>query len=421
MKRFSFVLVVVLTVASAAFSQTASQTDRKPVKPIRPFVVMPAQTLADVQQKLQPGNKVEELIGGEGMELRVAIQHEKDTSAATAEIHDSSDDVYYVLEGSATLTLGGTLDAPKEIEPGEWRGPQITAGQKVVINKGDLIIVPRGTPHHRSTTGQNFTMILIKVFADPRPAPKPSPGSATPAPTPTPTPNELADLRTQLERAQTKLSDWPALARYRDDNAKVAAPLKNEQRVVFMGDSITDSWDAPNNGGFFPGKPYINRGISGQTTPQMLIRFRRDVIELKPKVVVILAATNDLAGNTGPTTLEAIEDNLMTMAELARAHNIRVVFASLLPVSDYEVRNGQPIIQTKRRPPEQIKALNEWMKAYAATHRLTYLDYFSAMVDEKGFLKDELSNDGLHPNPAGYAVMNPLAEAAIASSLKRGK
>jgi lysophospholipase L1-like esterase/mannose-6-phosphate isomerase-like protein (cupin superfamily) len=421
MSKPSFALVVVLTVASAAFSQTPSQTDRKPVKPIRPFVVMPAQTLADVQQKLQPGNKVEELIGGEGMELRVAIQHEKDTSAATAEIHDASDDVYYVLEGSATLTLGGTLETPKEIEPGEWRGPQITGGQKVVINKGDLVIVPRGTPHHRSTTGQNFTMILIKIFADPRPAPKPSPGSATPAPTATPTPSEVDQLKAQLERAQTRLSDWPALARYREDNAKVTAPLKNEQRVVFMGDSITDSWDAPTNGGFFPGKPYINRGISGQTTPQMLIRFRRDVIELKPKVVVILAATNDLAGNTGPTTLEAIEDNLMTMAELARAHNIRVVFASLLPVSDYEVRNGQPIIQTKRRPPDQIKALNNWMKTYAAAHRLTYLDYYSAMVDEKGFLKDELSNDGLHPNPAGYAVMNPLAEAAIASSLKRGK
>src|SRR4030095_1595130 len=309
------------------------------------------------------------------------------------------------------------LETPKEIEPGEWRGPQITGGQKVVINKGDLVIVPRGTPHHRSTTGQNFTMILIKIFADPRPAPKPSPGSATPAPTATPTPSEVDKLKAQLERAQTRLSDWPALARYRDDNAKVAAPLKNEQRVVFMGDSITDSWDAPNNGGFFPGKPYINRGISGQTTPQMLIRFRRDVIELKPKVVVILAATNDLAGNTGPTTLEAIEDNLMTMAELARAHNIRVVFASLLPVSDYEVRNGQPIIQTKRRPPDQIKALNNWMKTYAAAHRLTYLDYYSAMVDEKGFLKDELSNDGLHPNPAGYAVMNPLAEACIASSV----
>jgi len=421
MKRFLMALTTLVIVSVPVFSQTPSTSERKPVKPIRPFVVMTGQSVADLEQKLQPSNKAEDLIGGEGMELRVAIQHEKDTAAANGEVHDASDDVYYVLDGSATLTLGGTLEGAKEIEPGEWRAPQITGGQKVVINKGDLIIVPRGTPHQRSTTGQNFTMILIKVFADPRPGPKPSSGSATPAASPTPTPNELADLKTQLERAQTRLSDWPALARYRDDNAKVLAPLKNEQRVVFMGDSITDSWDAPNNGGFFPGKPYINRGISGQTTPQMLIRFRRDVIELKPKVVVILAATNDLAGNTGPTTLEAIEDNLMTMAELARAHNIRVVLASLLPVSDYEVRNGQPIIQTKRRPPEQIKALNEWMKAYAATHRLTYLDYFSAMVDEKGFLKDELSNDGLHPNPAGYAVMNPLAEAAIASSLKRGK
>jgi lysophospholipase L1-like esterase len=301
--------------------------------------------------------------------------------------------------------------------------PLISGGQKVVINKGDLIIVPRGTPHQRSTTGQNFTMILIKVFADPRPAPKPSPAAATPAqtPTPTPAPNELTDLKTRLERAETRLRDWPALARYREDNAKVTAPLKNEQRVVFMGDSITDSWDNPTNGGFFPGKPYINRGISGQTTPQMLIRFRRDVIELKPKVVVILAGTNDLAGNTGPTTLQAIQDNLTAMAELARVHEIRVVFSSLLPISDYEVRNGQPLIQSQRRPPDQIKALNEWMKSYAATHHLTYLDYFTALVDEKGFLKDDLSNDGLHPNPAGYAVMNPLAEAAIASSLKRGK
>ena len=423
MKRVFCVPVIVFAVAVAVFSQTTAPSDRKPVKPIRPFVVMPAQTLAEVQQKLQPGNKVEELIGGEGMELRVAIQHEKDTAAANGEIHDASDDVYYVLDGSATLTLGGTLDGAKEIEPGEWRGPQISGGQKVVINKGDLIIVPRGTPHQRSTTGQNFTMILIKIFADPRPAPKPSPASAAPAqaPTPTPTPSEVDQLKAQLDRAQSRLNDWPALARYREDNSKVIAPLKNEQRVVFMGDSITDSWDAPNSGGFFPGKPFINRGISGQTTPQMLIRFRRDVIELKPKVVVILAGTNDIAGNTGPTTLEAIQDNLATMAELARAHDIRVVFASLLPISDYEVRNGQAIIQSKRRPPEQIKALNEWMKSYAATHRFTYLDYYSAMVDDKGFLKDELSNDGLHPNPAGYAVMNPLVEAAIASSLKRGK
>jgi len=188
-----------------------------------------------------------------------------------------------------------------------------------------------------------------------------------------------------------------------------------------MGDSITDGWHNPKSGGFFPGKPYVNRGISGQTTPQMLIRFRPDVIELKPKVVVILAGTNDIAGNTGPTTLEAIEGNLSSMAELAKAHGIRVVLASLLPVSDYEVRDGKPINQTTRRPPEQIKALNSWMKDYVAKNHLVYLDYYSAMVDDKGFLKDELSDDGLHPNPQGYAVMNPLAAAAIAASLKRGQ
>lgn len=216
-------------------------------------------------------------------------------------------------------------------------------------------------------------------------------------------------------------NDWPNLARYDKDNKTTAQPAKNEQRVVFMGDSITDSWDNPANGGFFPGKPYVNRGISGQTTPQMLIRFRRDVIELKPKVVVILAGTNDIAGNTGPTTLEAIQDNLKSMAELAGANRIRVVFASVMPVSDYEVRDGKPLVQTVRRPPEKILALNKWMQEFARTNHHTYLDYFSAMVDDKGFLKDELSNDGLHPNAQGYAVMVPLAEAAIKASLKRSK
>jgi len=229
------------------------------------------------------------------------------------------------------------------------------------------------------------------------------------------------ELKTRADRAETRLKDWPQLARYHDDNTKVNLPAKTEQRVVFMGDSITDGWDAPNMGGFFPGKPYVNRGISGQTTPQMLIRFRPDVIDLKPKVVVILAGTNDLSGNTGPTTMEAIEGNLISMAELARTNGIRVVLASLLPVSDYEVRDGKPIVQTVRRSPDKIMALNAWMKNYAGANRLIYLDYFSAMVDGKGFLKDELSDDGLHPNAAGYAVMNPLAEAAIQSSLKHGK
>ena len=236
-----------------------------------------------------------------------------------------------------------------------------------------------------------------------------------------PSATECTEVKTQLTRAQTTLKDWPALARYHDANTKLTPTQKNEARVVFMGDSITDSWQNAKFGGFFPGKPYIDRGISGQTTPQMLVRFRPDVIALHPKVVVILAGTNDLAGNTGPTTMEAIADNLISMAELAKANSIKVVLASILPVSDYEQRDGKPINRTTQRPPEKIKALNEWMKAYAAKNRLTYLDYYSAMIDEKGFLRGELSEDGLHPNAKGYAIMSPLAEAAITRALKNGK
>jgi len=227
-----------------------------------------------------------------------------------------------------------------------------------------------------------------------------------------------ADTKTKLTQAENRLKDWPQLARYHDANGKLAPAAKNETRVVFMGDSITDSWQNPKFGGFFPGKPYVDRGISGQTTPQMLIRFRPDVLALQPKAVVILAGTNDIAGNTGPMTLETIEDNLMAMADLARANSIKVVLASVLPVSDYDLRDGKPIVRTTQRPPEKIKALNEWMKTYTANNKLTYLDYYSAMVDDKGFLRDELSEDGLHPNTKGYEIMAPLAEAAIARALK---
>ncbi len=240
--------------------------------------------------------------------------------------------------------------------------------------------------------------------------------SATQTPAPT---DPCAEITTRATRAEARLKDWPALARYHDANSKTAAPLSNQDRVVFMGDSITDSWQNPNYGGFFPGKPYVDRGISGQTTPQMLIRFRPDVIALNPKVVVILAGTNDLAGNTGPMTLQAIEDNLTSMFDLAHANGIRVVFASLLPISDYEKnKDGQQIIRSKQRPPEQIAALNVWMKRYANEHGGVYLDYFSAMADDKGFLKEELSEDGLHPNRKGYDIMAPLAEQAIAAALK---
>jgi lysophospholipase L1-like esterase len=230
--------------------------------------------------------------------------------------------------------------------------------------------------------------------------------------TPPPAPDtDVAALRTQLERSQRTLKDWPNLARYHDANASLAPATPSENRVVFMGDSITDAWGRMPGSQFFPGKPYVNRGISGQTTPQMLIRFRPDVIALKPKVVVILAGTNDIAGNTGPMTLDAIEDNLMSMAELAKTNNIRVVLASVMPVCDY-IRP-----QTERRPPEKIIALDAWMKDYAAKNGFVYLDYYSALLDDKQMLQKELTGDGLHPNVAGYEIMAPLAEKAIAAAL----
>ncbi len=221
---------------------------------------------------------------------------------------------------------------------------------------------------------------------------------------------DMAKLQAQLARNDKTLKDWANLSRYRDDNAKLAAAGADESRVVFMGDSITDAWGR-SYGKFFPGKPYINRGISGQTTPQMLIRFRPDVIDLKPKAVVILAGTNDLAGNTGPETMDEIEGNLASMAQLAQANGIKVVLSSVMPVCDYI----QP--QTARRPPEKIVALNNWMKDYCAKNNFVYLDYYSSLIDENKMFKKELTFDGLHPLAAGYEVMGPLAETAIASAL----
>ena len=231
---------------------------------------------------------------------------------------------------------------------------------------------------------------------------------------------ELAAKVKKMEGWEKVSQDWPNLARYRDANAMVPPPAKDEQRVVFMGDSITDIWGNPQFGPFFPGKPYINRGIGGQTTPQMLVRFRPDVIELHPKVVVILAGTNDIAGNTGPMTIEETEQNLASMIELARQHDVRVVLASVTPVVD-GVPNpkGGKFVQTEKRPPESILKLNDWIKKYCADYGHIYLDYFSAMVDEKGFLKPDLTFDGLHPNAAGFAVMGPLAEKAIQGAIAK--
>ena len=221
---------------------------------------------------------------------------------------------------------------------------------------------------------------------------------------------DASKLQAELQRDQRILKDWPDLARYRQENADLQAPAAGQNRVVFMGDSITDFWGRA-RGTFLPGKPYINRGISGQTTPQMLIRFRPDVIALHPKVVVILAGTNDIAGNTGPMTLEEIESNLTSMAELAKANGIRVVLSAVMPVCDYI----KP--QTERRPPAKIVALNQWIRDYTAKNGFVFLDYYSAMVDSNKMLKKELTFDGLHPNAAGYAVMSPLAEKAIGKAL----
>jgi lysophospholipase L1-like esterase len=207
-------------------------------------------------------------------------------------------------------------------------------------------------------------------------------------------------------------NDWADLARYRDANARLGPPRAGERRVVFLGNSITEGW-ARYFDAMFPGKPYVGRGIGGQTTPQMLVRFRQDVIALRPAVVVILAGTNDIAGNTGPSTLEMIQDNLASMTDLARAHGIRVVLSSVLPVYDYPWKPGLG-------PGPKIVALNAWLKQYAATHDAVYLDYHGAMADARQGLPRALAEDGVHPNEAGYRVMAPLAERAIAEAL-RGK
>jgi lysophospholipase L1-like esterase len=207
------------------------------------------------------------------------------------------------------------------------------------------------------------------------------------------------------------LTDFGWLARFQEDDLKLGTPASGEDRVVFMGDSITQGWHFTGADGFFVGKPYINRGISGQTTPQMLVRFRQDVIDLKPKVVVILAGTNDIAGNTGPETLEQIEENLASMTDMAAANHIRVVLCSILPAFDYPWKPGLT-------PAPKILELNRWIKAWAADHGYVYVDYHSAMKDDRDGLPPTLSHDGVHPLPAGYAVMTPLVEAGIKKALE---
>lgn len=206
--------------------------------------------------------------------------------------------------------------------------------------------------------------------------------------------------------------DWPNLNRYKADNAKVPVlSSKDHSRVVFMGNSITEGW-INKRPDFFNAKKYINRGISGQTTPQMLLRFRQDVIALKPAVVVILAGINDIAQNTGPYSLEATSGNIFSMCELAKQNGIKVIICSVLPALDFKWRPGL-------EPAIKVVELNKILKEYADKNKVFYCDYFSAMVNDKLGLKDELGTDGVHPNEAGYAIMEPILEKIIAKALKK--
>jgi acyl-CoA thioesterase I len=217
-------------------------------------------------------------------------------------------------------------------------------------------------------------------------------------------------LSIAARRLADEAQDSNQLGRYHQDDLRLEAEPPVPGRVVFLGDSITDAWNLEE---FFPGKPYVNRGISGQTTPQMLVRMFPDVIDLKPAAVILLAGTNDIAGNTGPETAKMVEENIRAITELAEKHKIKVIICSLTPVSDY--MRAQ---QTVRRPPDQILALNAWIKSYAARAHAVYADYYSAVVDEKGMFRNGYSNDGLHPNARGYALLVPVAEAAIAKALR---
>ena len=208
----------------------------------------------------------------------------------------------------------------------------------------------------------------------------------------------------------SKSLDWANLARYEDDNLKVGLPKKDERRVVFMGDSITEEWSNlyPE---YFTEKGYINRGIGGQTTPQMLIRFKPDVVDLKPEIVVILAGTNDIAGNTGPSNAKMITDNIFSMAEIAKAYQMKVVLSSILPVYEYDWA------REIKDPPSTIQAVNDALKQYASDQGLIYLDYFSSMVDERQGLNSDYTSDGVHPNESRYILMSSLAEEVLSELL----
>ena len=218
------------------------------------------------------------------------------------------------------------------------------------------------------------------------------------------------EILEEYEQWSAMKDDWPNLNRYRQANLELGQPGTGEQRVVFMGNSITEGW-SDHYPEFFEGKPYINRGIGGQTTPQMLVRFRQDVIHLQPDIVVILAGTNDIAGNTGPATLDMIADNLFSMADLADAHGMRVILSSVLPVYDYPWRPGL-------EPARKIMDLNRMIRSFTEEKGFYYLDYFTSTADERNGMKEHLAYDGVHPNREGYILMSKLADEAIKTVLE---
>ena len=270
------------------------------------------------------------------------------------------------------------------------------------------------------------TVLVVAVLMCQRPAFSQADTASTPAPNSQPagqarTADQIPGIEelTAYQKSQLirTFNDWAFLAKYRDADKALPPPTPGEFRVVFMGDSITEGWGlkatatTPSRGEFFPGRPYINRGVSGQTTPQMLIRFRQDVIDLKPKIVVLLAGTNDIAENTGKETTEEIGENIASMSDLARAHGIRMVLCSVLPAIDFHWHPGL-------EPAPRIRELNEWIKQYAAKNKIVYVDYYSSLANSEGGLKAEFSPDGVHPNKAAYDIMGPLAEAGIAEAMR---
>jgi lysophospholipase L1-like esterase len=221
----------------------------------------------------------------------------------------------------------------------------------------------------------------------------------------------LFSLLSLIGLANIQAQDWADLDRFKEDNHELSLVKQANDRIVFMGNSITIGW-LNLRPEFFEGKPYVNRGISGQTTPQMLIRFRQDVVDLHPKAVVLLAGTNDIAGNTGPSTIEMIMDNIKGMSEIAKANDIKVILSSTLPAYDYPWKPGL-------EPSGKIIALNKMIKIYAAAQGHIYLDYFSTMVDNRNGLPKKYADDEVHPTVAGYKVMEPLVEAAIEKALRQ--